>query len=191
MRPFILFLVIGCGTAIAVETGLSGQRGMGVQASFRHILYPMNFGICASDFNMEAHFGGKKKYQARLLPHSEIKPCDRKNEWRTALPHWGNNAPLAVGDKVFVMTEPGWKHDAPQLVCLSIASGEILWQGDVDHLNALSGSTQKEAKEARAKELKRFREYMHWWNRIYHKGNCGVVQMRPPMKNYSEALEAG
>jgi outer membrane protein assembly factor BamB len=97
-----------------------------------------------------------------------LKPGDRKNiVWRTLLPHWGHNAPVCVNDRVFVLCAEGWKSDAPLLVCLDVNTGKILWQQAVDHLDAWPADKAKAGKEARAKELQRWRDHMIWWNRLY------------------------
>lgn len=72
--------------------------------------------------------------------------------WRTPLPNYGNASPIVVGDRAFVMCEPGWPegNDAPQLVCIDADSGEILWQRLVDHFAALPGG-----QSARAAALRR------------------------------------
>jgi hypothetical protein len=96
------------------------------------------------------------------------KPGDRKNiVWRTLLPHWGHNAPVCVRDRVFVLCDEGWKSDAPLLVCLDAKDGRILWQKPVDQMDAWPEEKAKVGKECRAKELKRWRDHMTWWNRFY------------------------
>jgi outer membrane protein assembly factor BamB len=96
------------------------------------------------------------------------KPGERKNiVWRTTLPHWGQNAPVVVQDRVFVLCDEGWKSDAPLLVCLDARDGKILWQQPVDHLDAWPADKAKVAKECRAKEVARYSKYMTWWNRLY------------------------
>jgi hypothetical protein len=54
--------------------------------------------------------------------------------WKTMLPNWCYGLPIVVGQKVLVMSEPGWKSDFPELVCLDLNTGKILWQKQVDHL---------------------------------------------------------
>jgi hypothetical protein len=97
-----------------------------------------------------------------------FKPGDRKNiVWRTLLPHWGHNAPVCVKDRVFVLCDEGWKSDAPLLVCLDAKDGKILWQKPVDHMDAWPPDKATVGRECRAKELKRWRDHMTWWNRFY------------------------
>ena len=45
-------------------------------------------------------------------------PEARNIVWKTPLPNMGNGSPICVGERVFVMCEPGWTHDAPLLVCV-------------------------------------------------------------------------
>jgi hypothetical protein len=50
-----------------------------------------------------------------------------------------------VGQKVFVMSEPGWKSDFPELVCLDLNTGKILWQKQIDHMEqAVSDPKRRE-----------------------------------------------
>jgi hypothetical protein len=96
------------------------------------------------------------------------KPGARKNiVWRTLLPHWGHNAAGCVKDRVFVLCDEGWKSDAPLLVCLDVKDGRILWQKPVDHMDAWPSDKAKVGRECRAKEIKRWRDHMTWWNRFY------------------------
>ena len=54
--------------------------------------------------------------------------------WKTVLPNWCYGMPMVVGRKVFVMSEPGWKSDFPELVCMDLENGKLLWQRQIDHL---------------------------------------------------------
>jgi outer membrane protein assembly factor BamB len=96
------------------------------------------------------------------------KPGSRKNiVWRTALPHWGQNAPVVVKDRVFVMCDEGWKNDAPVLLCLDVNTGKILWQREVDHLDAWPADKAAEGRTWRAKDHEYWRAYMRAWNALY------------------------
>lgn len=117
-----------------------------------------------------------------------IQPGTRSNiVWRTTLPHWGNNVPVVMGDKVFLMTEEGWKDDAPQLVCLSVIDGNILWQRSVDHLDAWPADKRAEAKKMRAAELKRWREHMTWWHRFHGDPETGAIR-KPTQEHWDRML---
>jgi len=95
-------------------------------------------------------------------------PGSRKNiVWRTTLPHLGQNTPVAVKDRVFVLCQEGWKSDAPLLVCCDVKDGKILWQQPVDHLDAWPADKAAEARTWRAKEHARWRKAMTWWNKLY------------------------
>ena len=96
------------------------------------------------------------------------KPGSRKNiVWRTTLPHWGQNAPVVVRDRVFVLCDEGWKHDAPVLVCLGAGDGKVLWQQLVDHLDAWPADRAAAGRKARAKTLEYWRTFMRAWNALY------------------------
>jgi hypothetical protein len=83
------------------------------------------------------------------------------------LPHWRHNAPVVMGDRAFLLCDEGWKSDAPLLVCLDAVEGGILWQNPVDHLDAWPPDKQAEANTIRAIEIKRWRDHMTWWNKLY------------------------
>ena len=96
------------------------------------------------------------------------KPGEKKNiVWRTTLPHWGQNAPVVVRDRVFVMCDEGWKNDAPVLVCLDANSGRIRWQQQVDHLDAWPADKAAEGRKWRAMDHECWRAYMRAWNALY------------------------
>lgn len=119
-----------------------------------------SFAEIAEDYTAE-------ELQKMRIP-ATFKPGMRKNVvWRTLLPNWGNNAPIAVGDKVLVLCNEGWKFNAPLLVCLDARDGKILWQKEVDHMDAWPQDQAAIGKECRAKELARWRKYMGWWNKLY------------------------
>ncbi len=135
---------------------------------------------------------GKAARDLQGLP-SEAKPGTRHNiVWRTLLPHWGHNAPVVMGDRVYLLCDEGWKSDAAELVCLDVRTGEILWQRPVDHLDAWPEPRATEAREIRAKELKRWREHMTWWNRFYwdNEKNRAVVHDAATWKELLAQAEA-
>jgi len=108
-----------------------------------------------------------KELDKLCLP-AGAKPGTRKNiVWRTTLPHWGHNAPVVVGRKVFLLSAEGWKSDCPELVCLDAEKGDILWQRPVDHLDAWPADKAAEARAWRTKEHARWRKGMEWWHRLY------------------------
>jgi|GEM_PF-3639481 len=126
-------------------------------------------------------------------------PGSRKNiVWRTTLPHWGQNTPVAVQDRVFVLCEEGWKSDAPLLVCLDVKDGKILWQQPVDHLDAWPfdsaqggpADKAKVAKETRAKHLRYWREAMTWWNRLFWDNANNTFSSRPAAEFDALATQA-
>ena len=135
----------------------------------------------------------KKGERKLTLPGA---PGSRKNiVWRTTLPHWGQNTPVAVKDRVFVLCQEGWKSDAPLLVCLDVKDGKILWQQPVDHLDAWPADKARVAKETRAKHLRYWREAMIWWNKLYwDNANNRFFSTRPVAEFdalFAQAKEAG
>jgi outer membrane protein assembly factor BamB len=67
--------------------------------------------------------------------------------WKAPLPNFGYACPVPVGNRVFMMTEPGWKSVWPQLSCFDADTGQLVWRRDVDPLLAfddLSAARRKE-----------------------------------------------
>ena len=124
-----------------------------------------------------------------------LQPGVRRNiVWRTTLPHWGHNTPVVMGDRVFLLCEEGAGSEAALLVSIDAVTGTMLWQGTVDHLDAWPEPRRSEAKDMRARELRRWREYMTWWNRLFWNNE----RNRPALHDeatwnriHGEALAAG
>ncbi len=70
-------------------------------------------------------------------PHNWSK--DENVVWKRKLPGGGYGSPVLNGDRLFVMSSPA------ELLCVSAASGEILWQQSVTYATVLG--------EARAREI--------------------------------------
>jgi hypothetical protein len=51
--------------------------------------------------------------------------------WKAELPNWGYASPVPVGNRVLMITEPGYESIWPQLTCYDAASGKVVWQKDV------------------------------------------------------------
>ena len=66
-------------------------------------------------------------------------------KWRVPLANWGYAAPVVAEGRVFVMTEPGWKHDFPVLNCFDADTGKLLWQREVNQLPATGLSEEQQA----------------------------------------------
>jgi hypothetical protein len=77
--------------------------------------------------------------------------------WETPLPVWGHGSPVAVRGRVFVMCEVGPKNIFPLLVCLDGATGKVLWQREIDHLDAVTAS--------KAEQDRLRREIRAWFDR--------------------------
>jgi len=57
--------------------------------------------------------------------------------WKAPLANWGYGQPVVLKGKVFVMSEPGWKHDWPLLQCFDIATGKMFWEKELNTLDLL------------------------------------------------------
>lgn len=108
--------------------------------------------------------GGQDK---ATMPH---KPGDRVNAlWRVEMPSWGQSAPIAVGDKVFLTCDasPGTegKH---VLVCVDIPSGKLDWVRPIDHLLAWKDQAAVARVQAvRKAEVEGWAEAMRVWNSVW------------------------
>lgn len=119
------------------------------------------------DFDInQKNFQSARGYNKEYL--KDAKPGTRKNVvWRSDLPSWGNNSPVVMGNQVYVMCEPSEGYNAPSLLCFSAVDGKQLWQQPVDHLEAWPAEKQADAKRVRAIEIKRWADFMRWWNKFY------------------------
>ena len=167
MRRFVLLLsLIALTTVVCTASEVSySWRGIGSTGVFPADDLVSQFWEIPANFDAALIHGKKPEWSK--VP-KDAKPGTSKNiVWRTELPHWGHNAAVVMGDKVFLLCEEGAVSDAPLLVCLDAKKGGILWQQPVDHLDAWPDAKQTEAKELRRKELQRWREHMTWWNKLY------------------------
>jgi outer membrane protein assembly factor BamB len=96
--------------------------------------------------------------------------------WRTRLPNWCLGQPLVVGERVFVMSEPGWKSDFPALVCIDGRSGNLLWQKEINHLSAAvpDEAKRKEIAAAWHNYLERYRAEFRMFYEIKNTKDDGV-----------------
>ena len=90
--------------------------------------------------------------------------------WKTPMPNWTYSTPIVVGNpsspdgsaaagRVFTMSEPGWKSDFPELVCVDADTGKILWTREINHLHLSvpDEARRKQVAEAWHNYLERFR----------------------------------
>jgi len=52
--------------------------------------------------------------------------------WKAPLANWGLGQPVVLKGKVFVMSDPGWKHDWPLLQCFDTATGKLAWEKELN-----------------------------------------------------------
>jgi hypothetical protein len=89
--------------------------------------------------------------------------------WKVPLPNIGNGAPVVArstgsgqaGDRVIVLSEPGWKHDLPVISCYAAADGKLLWEKEIDHLHLTVSdeAARKVVREHWHKHLAWIRDY--------------------------------
>jgi outer membrane protein assembly factor BamB len=81
--------------------------------------------------------------------------------WKVWTPNLGCGAPVVAGDRVFVLSEPGWTHDLPVISCYSLADGKTLWEKEIDHLHLTVTNDAERAKvrEEWHKHLAWIRDY--------------------------------
>jgi hypothetical protein len=123
--------------------------------------------VCASILAGPAAGGEVMGYRGDGSCVAEGNPPVRWGEgqnvlWRTPLPNWGYSSPIVARERVFVTTEPGWKHDFPVLNCFDAGSGRLLWQREVNQLPAtgLSAERQEEV-------LREYRDILAKWRKSY------------------------
>lgn len=104
--------------------------------------------------------GDRNGYFANCTPPTEWSGVTGKNiRWKTPMPNWTYSTPIVVGNRVFTMSEPGWKSDFPELVCVDADTGKILWQRAINHLHLSvpDEARRKQIAEAWHNYLERFR----------------------------------
>ena len=62
---------------------------------------------------------------------------DKNIRWKVPLANWGLGQPVVLKGKVFVISEPGWKHDWPLLQCFDSATGKLAWEKELNTLDLL------------------------------------------------------
>jgi outer membrane protein assembly factor BamB len=116
--------------------------------------------------------------------------------WKVPMPNWGHSAPVAIGKRVFVISEGGWPEaqDLPLLQCLDADTGRELWRRDLDHVKAtgLTEADQKAAKEAWHVVLADFRtDYTIFNEYIYAKPveTGDILDNKPTVDGKAVAVE--
>ena len=80
--------------------------------------------------------------------------------WKTKLPNWSNSSPIVTRGRVFVISEA--LAGFPVLFCVNARTGEILWQREIDHLDALPPVRQREAREHWRKTFAAWPRFLQW-----------------------------
>jgi outer membrane protein assembly factor BamB len=80
--------------------------------------------------------------------------------WKTALPNWSNSSPIVTRGRVFVISEA--RAGFPVLFCINARTGEIMWQREIDHLDALPPVRQREAREHWRKTFAAWPRFVQW-----------------------------
>lgn len=169
----VLLLVLLSGGVFAGEATIATWRGPAYDGVMPAKNLPTSFVWFDQDAPpigevgagmLDPKAGGQSK---AVMPHQ---PGARVNAvWRTELPSWGQSAPIAVGDKVFVTCDavPGTegKH---VLVCVDIPSGKLDWVRPIDHLLAWKDKTAAAKVQAiRLAEVNGWAEAMRVWNSVW------------------------
>jgi hypothetical protein len=87
---------------------------------------------------------GTGVYPSSKPPVEWDEAAGRNIVWKAELPNWGYSSPVPVGNRVLVMTEPGWKSLYPQLNCYDAETGRLLWQRDVNPFDAFPNLTAEQ-----------------------------------------------
>jgi outer membrane protein assembly factor BamB len=117
------------------------------------------------------------------------KPLMENVVWRAPLANCGDGQPIAVGKRLYVVSEPGWPEgaDAPTLQCFDADTGREVWRAQVDPLDALSGAGAAEARALR-------RRYWDALRRMYvlaAEFNGAAEARRQAIQNELDALGVG
>ena len=80
--------------------------------------------------------------------------------WKTGLPSWSNSSPIVTRGRVFVISET--LAGFPVLFCVNARTGEIMWQREIDHLDALPPVRQREAREHWRKTFAAWPRFLQW-----------------------------
>jgi hypothetical protein len=104
--------------------------------------------------------------------------CDMKTgrniRWRAPLPNWCSGSPIVVKDRVFALSEPGWKHDWPVLTCIDATNGKVLWERQVNHLPATGLDPVRQAEIVR-----QWAAFHDTWRKLYSTFAQTVGQKKP------------
>ncbi len=117
--------------------------------------------------------------------------------WKTVLPNWCEGLPIIVEDRIYVMSEPGWKSDFPELVCLDAHTGTILWQRAIDHvpLAEPDAERRKVVYQAWASFWERFRIafLLAWASEVADKANdaAALAAVEKEVRSYGWAMNDG
>jgi len=108
-------------------------------------------GMDVVDAGVVGYRGDRNGYYAGCRPPASFAAEGDKTKnlrWKTEMPNWGLGSPITVGDRVFVMSEPGWKSDWPELLCLDLATGKMLWKREINHLPHIIDNERERKKVA-------------------------------------------
>ena len=83
--------------------------------------------------------------------------------WKAPLANWGLGQPVVLKGKVFVMSEPGWKHDWPLLQCFDAATGTLAWEKELNTLDL-----QPDLKPDEKAEIKTLLAEIYDYNRKWY-----------------------
>lgn len=67
--------------------------------------------------------------------------------WKVPVANWGFGQPVVLKGRVFVVSEPGWKHDWPLLQCFDEATGKKVWEKELNTLDLLKSLSAAERAE--------------------------------------------
>ena len=137
-------------TGLLLSAAMAGEAGPSSTAAAQ------NYGTPACPANARGIF------QTGVFPaRGLVRNFDEQTNirWKTPLPNFGMNTPVIAAGLVFVLCDPGWKHDAPLLLAVDAATGAVRWQVEVDNLDApqWTDAQRTEAKQLRADEFRYWR----------------------------------
>jgi hypothetical protein len=95
--------------------------------------------------------------------------------WRAATPNLGSGAPVVGGDRVIVLSEPGWKHDLPVITCYDANNGTVVWEREMDHLSltVTNETARQQVRDA-------WRQHLAWCRDFYRLFHDSVAAKDSP-----------
>jgi hypothetical protein len=105
--------------------------------------------------------------------------------WKAPLPNWGYSSPVPVGNRVYFVSEPGWKSKWPELCIFDADTGRLLRQVPVDPCDAFPDMT-----EASRKAVAEAVEALYEQGRMAYRIAAPLEKLGSADKDHPEVVKA-